>query len=108
MLRRLSWLLVASAVIFTTLFAIAIWQYVSHSNVERISAAALADPLTGEAAADFAASQHVIDEIRQLRGSVLDGTSLAQPQQDAPADNSYAELLRREARRLDGVAADYE
>jgi hypothetical protein len=69
----------------------------------------LAAPLPAEAQAELAASLDTIDEFRHHNGSVLTGTlleSVAEP--EAPHDNSYIDLLRREARRLDDQAADRE
>jgi hypothetical protein len=69
----------------------------------------LAAPLPAEAEAELAASLPAIDEIKLRRGSLLDGTlleSAAEP--EAPHDSSNVDLLRREARRLDGLAADRE
>ena len=69
----------------------------------------LAAPLALESATDLAAAMPAIDELRHRRGSVLDGTLLeSAPEAEMPNDNSYVELLRREARRLDGIAADFE
>ena len=69
----------------------------------------LTAPLPADSEADFADTLSVIEEFRLRRGSLLDGTLLADgPAPPLPADNSYVELLRREARRLDGHAADLE
>jgi hypothetical protein len=69
----------------------------------------LAAPLPEESAADFAAALPQIEDLRQHRGSLLDGSlldSIAEP--ETVHDNSYVDLLRREARRLDSQAADRE
>ena len=69
----------------------------------------LAAPLPAEADAELAASLPAIEELRLRNGSLLNGTlldSAAEP--EPPHDNSYIDLLRREARRLDGLAADRE
>lgn len=69
----------------------------------------LSAPLAPESSTDFAAAMPAIDELRHRRGSVLDGTLLeSAPEAEMSNDNSYVELLRREARRLDGIAADFE
>jgi hypothetical protein len=69
----------------------------------------LAAPLSADTEADLAAAMPAIDEIRQRNGSLLDGTLLQEdPTAQAPTDNSYVELLRREARRLESHAADLE
>jgi len=74
-----------------------------------VTAADLAAPLPPDSEADFADSLSVIDEFRLRRGSLLEGTLLADgPAPPLPAGDSYVELLRREARRLDGHAADLE
>lgn len=69
----------------------------------------LAAPIPAESAEDFAAALPTIDEFRHHRGSLLAGTLLEDaPEPEPPRDNSYIELLRREARRLDSLAADHE
>jgi len=69
----------------------------------------LAAPLPAAAEADLAAAMPAIDELRHRRGSLLDGTLLdAVTEAAPPRDNSYVELLRREARRLESHAADLE
>jgi hypothetical protein len=97
----------ALAVLFIT--AIALWRPRSGPEIVHTPAADLDAPLPAESEADFAAAMPAIDELRHRRGSLLDGTLLADaPPHPLPADNSYVELLRREARRLDGQAADLE
>ena len=50
-----------------------------------------------------------IDELKGQRGSLLDGSLLESVAPPEPVhDNSYVDLLRREARRLDSLAADSE
>jgi hypothetical protein len=71
----------------------------------------LAAPLPAESEADLAAAMPAIDELKSQRGSLLDGSILADsPSTPAPqpSDRSYPDLLRREARRLDEQAADLE
>jgi hypothetical protein len=88
---------------------VAIWCYRYPDEVEIVPVANLAAPLPAESAADLAAAMPAIDELRQHRGSLLDGSlleSLAAPERHP--ENSYVDLLRREARRLDGLAADDE
>jgi hypothetical protein len=93
----------------TALLAAAFGAYALWRGSDPAFPTDLAAPLPVETAADFAAAQPVIDELRHLRGSVLDGTSLdGPPEAGSPPDNSYVELLRREARRLDSLAADCE
>jgi hypothetical protein len=66
-------------------------------------------PLPADSAADLAAAMPEIDELRGQRGSLLDGSLLESlSTQERPPENSYVDLLRREARRLDGLAADDE
>lgn len=71
-------------------------------------AAPLAAYLPPQSDADFAAAMPVIDELRQHRGSVVEGTLLEQGAENDTPNSSYVELLRREARRLDELAADLE
>lgn len=69
----------------------------------------LTAPLSPESEADLAAAMPEIDELRLQRGSLLDGSLLES--MSAPErldDNSYGGVFRREARRLDGLAADNE
>ena len=109
MSRRLPLVLAAVAIFVFLLIGAAIWHYLARQHADRTQPEQLAAALPPEDAADFAAAQPVIDELRHLRGSVLDGTSLATPAgSGSPPDNSYVELLRREARRLDSLAADCE
>ena len=69
----------------------------------------LAAPLPAESEADLAAALPAIDELRHHRGSLLDGSLLESVAAPEPAhDNSYIDLLRREARRMDSLAADNE
>lgn len=69
----------------------------------------LAAPLSPDSEAELDATMPAIDELRQLRGSLLDGSLLESlSTQERPPENSYVDLLRREARRLDGLAADDE
>jgi hypothetical protein len=63
---------------------------------------------------ELAARMPEIDELRRLRGSILSGSLLEREgdptisiEPDRQAQD-YVELLRREARRLDGLAADAE
>lgn len=69
----------------------------------------LTAPLPADAEADLAAAMPEIDELKSQRGSLFDGSlleSLSAPER--PREDSYGDLLRREARRLDGLAADDE
>jgi hypothetical protein len=75
----------------------------------RSSAANNLAALPAESDAELAAAMPTIDELRHRRGSLLDGTLLENaPAEPALADTSYLDLLRREARRLDHLAADFE
>lgn len=74
----------------------------------------LAEPLSAEEAVDLASAMPAIDEIRRRNGSVLEGTlleTLDDPDQAMEPDKDseeFVQLLRREARRLDELAADKE
>jgi hypothetical protein len=65
-------------------------------------------------AAELATRMPEIDELRRLHGSVLSGTLLEREGDPTVAlephrqPQDYVDLLRREARRLDGLAADAE
>jgi hypothetical protein len=74
----------------------------------------LAEPLSEKETADLATALPAIDEIRRHNGSVLEGTlldTLDDPKQAIEPDKDseeFVQLLRREARRLDDLAADKE
>ena len=74
----------------------------------------LAEPLTTAETDDLASAMPAIDEIRNYRGSVLAGSmleTLDEPGQPPLADQDsveFVQMLRREARRLDEMAADKE
>jgi len=80
----------------------------------------LMEPLSAAESADLATALPAIDEIRRHNGgSVLEGTLLdtlddpnqaIEPDKDSEEKDSeeFAQLLRREARRLDDLAADKE
>lgn len=99
--------LAAAVLVGIGIAAVAVWRQQSIDVVETARKADLAAPLPAEAEAELAASLPAIDEFRHHRGSVLDGTFL-DADGETPADEAYIELLRREARRLDGLAADQE
>jgi hypothetical protein len=85
------------------------WKNSTADRAPLMPAADLAAPLPEEHQADFAAALPEIDELRLERGSLLDGSlldSLSAPER--PREDSYVDLLRREARRLDSLAADAE
>lgn len=107
--RRWTVLLSAAAGTLCLLIGLIVGRYLAGPSTEYLPADRLAEPLPAETTADFAAAQPIIDELRLQQGSVLDGTLLAAPaESESPADNSYLELLLREARRLDSIAADHE
>jgi hypothetical protein len=74
----------------------------------------LAEPLSAAETADLASAMPAIDEIRNYRGSVLAGSlleTLDETGQPPLADKDsveFVQMLRREARRLDEMAADKE
>jgi hypothetical protein len=107
-MRRLPLVFTASAILVAALIALAAWRTFAKLQNEPTPAHLLADALPPESSADFAAAQPIIDELRHRHGSVLDGTSLATGADSKLPDTSYVELLRREARRLDSLAADHE
>ena len=101
-------LLAVSALIAVSALVVTVGRNALRPAPLRSTGQDLAAPLAPESATDFAAAMPDIDELRHRRGSVLDGTLLeSAPEAETPSDNSYVELLRREARRLDGIAADF-
>lgn len=101
-------LLVLSLLGFAAISGFTIWSSLSTPKPKD-----LAEPLSAEEAADMTTALPAIDEIRRVNGSVLEGTLLDEIADSGPVephenDAEYVALLRREARRLEAVAADKE